>query len=479
MKLFGKLYITMMCVILLSYMVFGNILVQTAFQTMLNRETERSVEEMKIFQYALVASLEGLPKDYQATDIAMGEIARSIQQSLNNSQSALVIYNKENQMIYQNSTYQSDLIRKIEDIPSAAWQIARRNGHYYMESLCKTPDNKEGYVIEIHREIDHIYQDRDKLYERYLLMLVVVTVVSAAVLFLFSIHFTRPIRKLSQATRAFARGDYKSRVRERGQDEVAVFGQDFNQMAGELEESIVKLEEDARRQEEFTEAFSHELKTPLTSIIGYADMIRSMEMSQEEIVKSSDYIFSQGKRLEHLAKKMMEISYVDKQEIEVQKIEVVSLISQVQKMTEQVLAQKKIRFTVQVEDGVLHGDRDLLLSLFSNLIDNARKACQEQGDICLEGNPEPGGYHFCLQDDGRGIPEDEIYKITEPFYMVDKSRARKEGGAGIGMTLCQKIIALHHARWKIQSELGKGTKIEIWFGDEEEKGAEDHEQGHP
>lgn len=479
MKLFGKLFMTMMCVILLSYMVFGNLLVQTAFQTMLNRETERSVEEMKIFQYALVASLEGLPKDYQATDMAMGEIARSIQQSLNNSQSALVIYNKENQVIYQNSTHQSNLIQKIEDIPSAAWQIVHKNGHYYLESLCKTPDYKEGYIIEIHREIDHIYQDRAKLYERYLLMLLLVTVVSAVVLFLFSIHFTRPIRKLSQATRAFARGDYKSRVREKGHDEVAVLGQDFNQMAGKLEESIVKLEEDARRQEEFTEAFSHELKTPLTSIIGYADMIRSMDMSPEEIAKSSDYIFSQGKRLEHLARKMMEISYVDQQEIEVQRIDVLSLIGQVRKMTEQVLAKRKIRFTVHAEEGYVFGDPDLLLSLFSNLIDNARKACQEYGSIVLEGSPQSEGYHFCLRDDGCGIPEDEIYKITEPFYMVDKSRARKEGGAGIGMTLCQKIIALHHASWLIESELGKGTKIEIWFMENRQKGAEDHEQDHP
>lgn len=475
MKLFGKLFITMMCVILLSYMIFGNILVQTAFQTMLNREIERSIEEMKMFQYAMVASLEGLPKDYQATDIAMSEIARSIQQSLNNSQSTLVIYNEENQIVFQNSSYQSDLIHKIKDIPSAAWQIVRKDGHYYLETLCKTPSSTESYVTEIHREIDHIYQDREQLYERYFLMLIMVTAVSVVVLFLFSIQFTRPIRKLSQATRAFAHGNYKSRVREKGHDEVAVLGQDFNQMAGELEESIVKLEEDARKQEEFVEAFSHELKTPLTSIIGYADMIRSMDMGKEEIVESSDYIFRQGKRLEQLARKMMEISYVDKQEIEMQRIDVIAMIAQLQKMTEQLLLEKRIQLKVQVEEGFIYGDRDLLLSLFSNLIDNARKACQEHGVILLEGMVQSGGYDFKLCDDGCGIPQDEIYKITEPFYMVDKSRARKEGGAGIGMALCQKIVVLHHAQWSIRSQLGEGTTVQIHFADKE-RGEENHEQ---
>ncbi len=463
MKLFGKLFITMMCVILVSYMVFGNILVQTAFQTMLNRETERSIEELKIFQYALTASLEGLPKDYQATDIAMSEIAHSIQQSMNNSQSTLIIYNQQNQIIYQNSNYQSDLSSKAENIPSAAWQIVHKNGHYYLESLCKIPNQTENYIIEMHREIDHIYQDRDHLYDQYLLMLVLVTLISGIVLFLFSIHFTKPIRKLSQATRAFSNGDYKSRVREKGQDEVAILGQDFNQMADELEESIIKLEEDARRQEEFTEAFSHELKTPLTSIIGYADMIRSMDMEQAEIMESSDYIFRQGKRLEHLAKKMMEISYVDKQEIALQQLEVGVLMEQVQKMTKQLLDDKKIHFTLQVEEGILYGDQDLLLSLFSNLVDNARKACQEHGTIRLEGTANTDGYDFCLRDDGCGIPQDEINKITEPFYMVDKSRARKEGGAGIGMALCQKIVALHRAQWRIESQPGKGTAIWIQF----------------
>lgn len=96
-------------------------------------------------------------------------------------------------------------------------------------------------------------------------------------------------------------------------------------------------------------------------------------------------------------------------------------------------------------------------------MDNARKACRENGVIRLEGRQEEDGYRICLSDDGCGMPEDEIHRITEPFYMIDKSRARKEGGAGIGMALCQKIIRMHHARWEIQSRQGEGTWIHIWF----------------
>lgn len=463
MKLFWKLFITMMCVVILSFMIFGNILVQTAFQTMMDREAERSIEETKIFQYALVASLEGLPKDYQATDIAVAEIVKSIQQSLNNNQSNVLIYNHNNKVIYRNSGHYGDLVKKAAGHSTGLWQITGKNGHYYLETLCRANYNNTYYVLEIHREIDHIYEDRDLLYERYALALIMVFAVVTIILLLFSIHFTRPVGRLSQVTRSFARGSYESRVQEKGHDEVALLSRDFNRMAEQLEENITQLEDNARRQKEFTEAFSHELKTPLTSIIGYADMLRSMDMRPEEIALSADYIFHHGKRLERLAMKMMEYIYIEKQEIAFREIKAVPFTDQVKAMTEPLLQPKNIELVLRAEHGSFYGDLDLLLSLFSNLIDNARKACHTNGKIQLTGQKLAQGYCFSVRDNGRGMPKEEIYKITEPFYMIDKSRARKEGGAGMGMTLCQKIISLHKAEWHIESQPGAGTEIQVTF----------------
>ena len=96
-------------------------------------------------------------------------------------------------------------------------------------------------------------------------------------------------------------------------------------------------------------------------------------------------------------------------------------------------------------------------------MDNARKACDENGTITLTGEETTEGYRFRLQDDGSGMEEEEVRKITEAFYMVDKSRARREGGVGLGLALCQRIVELHHARWKIESSLRKGTAVEILF----------------
>lgn len=463
MRIFAKQFITTMCVLIVSFMVLGNMLVFTAFETTMNRETGQNIEEMKIFQYAMLASLQGLPKDYQAVDQAAAGIVRSIQQNLYGGQEGIVIYNEDHKVIYQDDSYESVLLEKDREGHGGIWQITVWNGHHYLESLCEINSSAGNYILEIHRNIDYVYRDRDRLYERYRVLLGVISAVFAVVIFLVSLQFARPIRKLSQAARLFADGDYKKRVREKGNDEVTMLSRDFNRMADQLEESIGRLEEEARRQEEFTSAFSHELKTPLTSIIGYADILRARTLNEEERSRCANYIVHQGRRLERLSLKMLEMSYVDKQETAFLPIEVSQLVRQIRAMTEAVLEQKSITMIDQVEPGVITGDMDLLLSLFGNLIDNARKACENGGEIFLSGETLEEGYRFVLRDNGCGMPEDEIQKITEPFYMIDKSRARKEGGAGIGMALCQKIISIHQAEWKIESTEGEGTSIRMIF----------------
>lgn len=135
------------------------------------------------------------------------------------------------------------------------------------------------------------------------------------------------------------------------------------------------------------------------------------------------------------------------------------------------LAEKKIHLEEDIEEGEVKGDRDLLMSLFINLMDNSRKALKAGGIISLWGRSRGEGYEVCVRDNGCGIPKEELSRITEAFYMVDKSRSRKQGGAGLGLTLCSRIVYLHGARWEIQSDQGKGTSISIFFPGKEELNA--------
>jgi signal transduction histidine kinase len=301
------------------------------------------------------------------------------------------------------------------------WQIAKHEGHYEMETLSMLDSHFGNYYVEMDKDISYVYEERERMYDTYKISLVVLCIVFSLLACLISFCYTRPV--------------------------------------------IRRLEDEARKQEEFTASFSHELKTPLTSIIGYADSLRSMQLSQEETAMSANYIFQEGRRLERLSWKMMELFYLDKQEIHFQQIPVKLLAQRLEEETKQALSKKKIRFSMQIDNGMINGDFDLLLSLLVNLTDNARKACAENDEITWMGACTENGYELQIKDNGIGIPEEEVDKITEAFYMVDKSRARKEGGAGLGMALCRKIVSLHQAEWKIESRIGEGTQITVRFPD--------------
>ena len=114
----------------------------------------------------------------------------------------------------------------------------------------------------------------------------------------------------------------------------------------------------------------------------------------------------------------------------------------------------------EASDGVLFGEKDLLVTLVGNLIDNSRKACDKNnGIIYVKGFTEGDAYVIKVTDNGCGIPPEDLERVREAFYMVDKSRSRRAGGAGLGLTLCNKIVELHGGTLEIRSKVGKGTAV--------------------
>ncbi len=475
MKLFWKQFTAIVCLLVTLFAVFGCIFLQTSFQIMLEREKERGLEEWKMFQFALLASMEALPEGYPIENDVMTEMSETIEDSIGNQENGIALYNEQRQLIYKNGMYYGALMAENIGTERAMWRLTNTEAGHYLEALSQLRSGSGTYYLAFGRNIQYVYDARDRLYEQYRGMVLLVIVLSVPVSWFLAYHFTKPIRQLMKATRDFARGNYQSRVEVKGEDELAGLMMEFNRMARRLEKSIWDLEDAARRQEEFTGAFAHELKTPLTSIIGYGDMLRSMELSEEEKRSSSDYIYKQGKRLERLSLKMMELVRVDNQGISLKPIKTRELGYEIERFTKRLLWEKNVILERNVAPGIIYGDLDLLCSLFGNLIDNAAKACGrktygegEQAKILFTGRQEKKGYSFTIADNGCGIPADEVGKITEAFYMVDKSRARKEGGAGIGMTLCSRIVGLHHAVWKIDSKEGTGTSVYVFFPEEEE-----------
>ena len=229
----------------------------------------------------------------------------------------------------------------------------------------------------------------------------------------------------------------------------------------ELERSIENLENVAARREEFIGSFAHELKTPLTAIIGYADMLRSKEMQPKSRFTAAGYIFSEGKRLEALSLKLMDIIVAGNQEFETKRFEVGYFIRSVAAVAVPSLSNDGITLDMRWEPGEIEVEPDLFKTLMINLVDNARKASHKGSVIELFGKVEDGGYAMYVRDHGRGMPKEELSRITEPFYMIDKSRSRAQNGAGLGLALCQRIAELHGTKLEYDSEEGKGTTVRI------------------
>ncbi|MBE7017333.1 MAG: HAMP domain-containing histidine kinase [Ruminococcaceae bacterium] len=234
----------------------------------------------------------------------------------------------------------------------------------------------------------------------------------------------------------------------------------------ELEQSISNLEDVANRREEFIASFAHELKTPLTAIIGYADMLRSKEMTPKTRFTAAGYIFSEGKRLEALSLKLMDIIVAGKQGFELKQYEIGYFIRSIAAVTVPSLSADGITLDMRWEPGEIKVEPDLFKTLMINLVDNARKASKKNDTIELFGKSENGGYALYVKDHGRGMKREELSKITEPFYMIDKSRARAQNGAGLGLALCQRIAELHNTALEYDSEPGKGTTVRIFLKEE-------------
>lgn len=465
MKISWKIFLSIISVITVIFSIFGGILLKMSFDSSLNREINRGQNENQMFLYAFESSLEMLSGE-EPDNNDINKIVEYIKKSIGQNQFQVRIYNYADNVIYEDDGVENKISKSDMVDVKDAYKINLENDIHYMEMMSKIIISEDSYYIDIIRNIQYIYDDREDMAKRYGILLGIMLVVSGILSYVIANRITRPIKKLSRAVHQMASGDYAIRAKVKTTGEVGALVNNFNGMAEKLEENIAELEDTARKQEDFIASFAHELKTPLTSIVGYSDMLRSMELSHKEINEYSNYIFQQGKRLEKLSYTLMNLLSVDKQEIKFTKINMKTLFQSICLTMNPALMEKNIRFVTDIEDGYAMGDVDLLYSLFFNLIDNARKAVEQGGSIYVKGRKYENTYNIQIKDNGCGMEKEEIKKITEAFYMIDKSRARKEGGAGIGMALCKKIVNLHGAKWSIKSKPGTGTVISIYFKEE-------------
>ena len=289
-----------------------------------------------------------------------------------------------------------------------------------------------------------------------------VTIVILTVVLLYVIlrHVFLPLQQLNDSAKQIAEGVYSNRVRVQKADEIGELSQSFNQMAEAVELHTHQLEESEMRKTLFMGNLTHELKTPMTAISGYAQMLLTLKLSERDQEEALGYIYSECGRLERLSKKMMRLLELDGDEsFPFEDVAVADLFKEVRKSCEMLGKEKQIELVFREDGEHFRLDADLMQDALLNLIDNGIKASEPGSRIIVSADKNG----ISVEDFGKGIPKEEQEHIFEPFYMVDKSRSRKSGGAGLGLALTARIAKLHHAKIQVESEVGKGTKVILQF----------------
>ena len=287
----------------------------------------------------------------------------------------------------------------------------------------------------------------------------VVIAIGLCLSFGLTILFTRPIRILTEGTERIADGDYGEQICTRRQDEIGRLAQNFNKMSVAIEEKVGELSEIAKQREDFVANFAHELKTPLTSIIGYANRIYQRNLQGEEQKQAAWYIWNEGMRMEALARKLMDLILFNRQNFMLEQIKISEFFEELVRDAMYFMGERGVDIECDIKDTWVKADCDLLKSLFYNLFDNAAKADAKHITVKGDRMKDRKLYRIEVADDGKGIPPGEIKRITEAFYMVDKARSRNQHGAGLGLALSQRIAEIHGSTLEFFSNQMQGTRV--------------------
>ncbi|MBQ8144996.1 MAG: HAMP domain-containing histidine kinase, partial [Butyricicoccus sp.] len=342
------------------------------------------------------------------------------------------------------------------------WRVADHAGRHYLQIAgALTGTDGETVCLEAVHDVQQIYRERSDLSRSFCWMLLVALLVGAAAAWTLSERLTDSLTALTGTARAITAGDLEQRVHVTSTDEIGQLAADFNEMTDRLCETIEALERENAKREEFMAAFAHEMRTPMTSIIGYADLLRSQELRADARAEAANYIFAESRRLENLSNKLLDLIVLEKQEIARKPCHMGRLIAQTGGLLDRTLRQADISLRCRVDETVWPVEPDLFKTLLLNLLDNARKAMPEGGVIVLRAAAEGNGWKMTVRDTGQGIPADELPRLTEAFYRVDKARARASGGVGLGLRLCAEIVRIHGGMLTFESAEGAGTTVTV------------------
>lgn len=312
----------------------------------------------------------------------------------------------------------------------------------------------KGYV-SLHYSMDNIYAQREALLRDVMMLFIGVYLLSLIILGVFTHSVYGPLKKIITGTMEYAMGNLKYKIHIKTNDEMGYLASTMNFMGEELQKQN-------EYQKQFIANVSHDFRSPLTSIKGYAEAISDGTIPPELYPKYLGIITSEAERLDKLTRSMLTLSNMNKQVmLNVETFDINALIKSSTAIFEQICLQKKISLELVFENASLlvSGDVGKIQQVLYNLMDNAIKFSPRNSTITIETTEKHGKVYISVKDMGIGIPKDAQNKIWDRFYKIDSSRGMDRKGTGLGLAIVKEIITAHEQNINVISTEGVGTEF--------------------
>lgn len=401
------------------------------------------IEDLKAYSELLIEA--DLVKDVTNHQYSFSE--ENIRMTIVRGDGTVAYDNAADEMVMDNHGNRPEITEAIlhgEAVIVRKSETMEKSTFYYARRL------KDGSVLRLSREASSLWH---LLYSALPVLLGMVLLLLGISAFLSHYLTKRLVAPIEQLAKNLDHADEISFYEEL---------EPFLSMIQIQHENILKS---AMIRQEFTANVSHELKTPLTSISGYAELIENGMASEEDVVHFAKGIHKNSNRLLTLINDIIRLSELDgtEKEVEFEKVNLY-LIAQTSLDMLQFMAQKhEVTLRMEGEDCEVWGNRQMLEELVYNLCDNAIRYNNAGGSVTVHITREERGVVMTISDTGIGIPKEARDRIFERFYRVDKSRSKSTGGTGLGLAIVKHIIAKLQAEIFVESEVGKGTTISVVF----------------
>lgn len=462
MKLKNKLFLQFGILCFCTINIFGLILINHNFNSIYKNSINSALGEYSVI-YANIESNENI-KNIFFNDVDVIKMkSESYLNNIKNSNIRLEFRTLDKEIVYKTKgeayDYPSEIYNIEDDLSNYIIYKKGKHTDLIINNIIKISGNE--YYFTYINNIESLFEDKRKNYFTLINLNIIIGFFLLLIIYIISDEITKPISSLMESMDKIIEGNYNEKLNYKSNiQEINSISKNFILMTEEIQNKIEELKYQNKVKQRFIDNLTHEIRTPLTSIIGYSDLMLNKKVRDLNIINQSfERINKEGKRILDLASNLIKVITLDKKALNISTFSIKYLLDEVIARFNIKLSRYDVEIILEGDDFEVTSDKELLSILISNLIDNGIKATVGMDIRQVKITINNGS--LVISDTGIGISKDDLKKIFEPFYMVDKSRSRSMEGFGLGLSICSEIINILNIAINIESEVNIGTKISL------------------